>query len=125
MKKIYIALISLFWAVIIFFTFFGEKLYMSTNPNVTVTAANTMQVINDETFVLIPSSCLFDENYVYVVTTQKGFSIDISTIEKREVATKPSEIDNRLLVTEGISRGEVIVSKSDRPLADGMRVVIS
>ncbi len=125
MKKIYIALISLFWAVIIFFTFFGEKLYMSTNPNVTVTAANTMQVINDETFVLIPSSCLFDENYVYVVTTQKGFSIDISTIEKREVATKPSETDNRLLVTEGISRGEVIVSKSDRPLADGMRVVIS
>lgn len=125
MKKIYIALISLFWAVIIFFTFFGEKLYMSTNPNVTVTAANTMQVINDETFVLIPSSCLFDENYVYVVTTQKGFSIDISTIEKREVATKPSEIDNRLLVIEGISRGEVIVSKSDRPLADGMRVVIS
>ena len=125
MKKIYIALISLFWAVIIFFTFFGEKLYMSTNPNVTVTAANTMQVINDETFVLIPSLCLFDENYVYVVTTQKGFSIDISTIEKREVATKPSEIDNRLLVTEGISRGEVIVSKSDRPLADGMRVVIS
>ena len=125
MKKIYIALISLFWAVIIFFTFFGEKLYMSTNPNVTVTAANTMQVINDETFVLIPSSCLFDENYVYVVTTQKGFSIDISTIEKREVATKPSEIDNRLLVTEGITRGEVIVSKSDRPLADGMRVVIS
>ncbi len=125
MKKIYIALISLFWAVIIFFTFFGEKLYMSTNPNVTVTAANTMQVINDETFVLIPSSCLFDENYVYVVTTQKGFSIDISTIEKREVATKPSEIDNRLLVTEGILRGEVIVSKSDRPLADGMRVVIS
>lgn len=125
MKKIYIALISLFWAVIFFFTFFGEKLYMSTNPNVTVTAANTMQVINDETFVLIPSSCLFDENYVYVVTTQKGFSIDISTIEKREVATKPSEIDNRLLVIEGISRGEVIVSKSDRPLADGMRVVIS
>ena len=125
MKKIYIALISLFWAVIIFFTFFGEKLYMSTNPNVTVTAANTMQVINDETFVLIPSSCLFDENYACVVTTQKGFSIDISTIEKREVVTKPSEIDNRLLVTEGISRGEVIVSKSDRPLADGMRVVIS
>ncbi len=123
MKKVVTIIMCLFCAVIIFFTFFGETLFYKSKPQVTTTTSYTYVMVGEDSYKPIPKSCVFDDKYVYVVTSVQGFSAVIYTVEKREITGYELD-DESYAVTDGLRNGETIVMETDRPLEDGDRVTV-
>lgn len=127
MKKALTICVALFSAVIIFFSLFGERIYYATKPHVKeyrVTASTSMD--SGETYMLVPKSCVSEDGKVYILSSQAGFSLTISTVTEREVVTEPFDWDKSLLIAiSGVSHGDVLASNPDRELKDGARVVIT
>ena len=126
MKKAVTAASVIFCAMIIFFTFFGEKLYYSTKPKVELERPLRM---ND--MILLPESAIFSEpdgDYIFTVESEKGFSAEILTVTKlRLIRCEPDESgyfgDGYVAVeAEGYSSAPTVVYSS-KPLKDGQRVI--
>ena len=126
MKKAVTAASVIFCAMIIFFTFFGEKLYYSTKPKVELERPLRM---ND--MILLPESAIFSEpdgNYIFTVESEEGFSAEILTVTKlRLTRCEPDESgyfgDGYVTVeAEGYSSAPTVVYSS-KPLKDGQRVI--
>lgn len=123
MKKTVAVMMLLFSAVIVFFTAYGEALYYSTKPDVTV--YRVQNVWTDENSVMkpmIPKECLYENEYVYVVTQTSGFSLTINTVSKKEVDIVDAETDGYVIVNKGLNLGDMIVIKSSEELQDGDRI---
>ena len=123
MKNTVAVIMILFSAVIVFFSVYGEALYYSTKPDVTV--YRVQNVWTDENGVMkpiIPKECVYEGVYVYVVTQTSGFSLTINTVSKKEVEIADADTDDYIIVDNGLSLGEVIVAKMSEELQDGDRV---
>lgn len=125
MKKAITAISIIFCVIIIFFSFFGEKLYYSTKPKVEL---DRPLRIND--LILLPESAIFSEadgDYIFTVESEEGFSTEILTVTKvRLTRCEPDESsyfgDGYVMVeAENYSNAPTVVYSS-KPLKDGQRV---
>lgn len=123
MKKTVAVMTTLFSAIIIFFSVYGETLYYATKPDVAV--YRVQNVWTDENGVMkpmIPKECLYESEYVYIVTQTSGFSLTINTISKKEVYITDADTEDYVIVDRGLSYGDMIVLKSSEELRDGDRI---
>ena len=126
MKKLVTAASVVFCAIIIFFSFFGEKLYYSTKPQVEL---DRPLRVND--MVLLPEGAVFHEpdgDCIYTVGSEQGFSTEILTVTRiRLIRCEPDETgyfgDGYVLIeAEGYSSEPTVIWASEA-LEDGQRVV--
>lgn len=122
MKKVVTIVMALFCAVILFFTFFGETLFYKAKPQVTIAYTYTVMAEDGE-YKPLPAECVTSDGCVYVVNLTSGFSAQIATAEKREIAYWQLD-DETVAVTFGLRNGEKIVVSSDRAFSDGDRVTV-
>lgn len=122
MKKAVTVLMIIFCVIILFFTFFGETLFYKCKPQVESTGAvYTVSLSGSDRYMPVPTECLADGKYVYVINLTPGFSADIAYVERREIVF--DELDKAYIaVTDGIRNGERLVLKTDRPIKDGDKV---
>lgn len=128
MKKVYILFTSMFFAVLIFFTFFGKEVYNRVNAHVEAVTVSVYYIVDNKLYYQIPKTALLDDEYVYVIITEQGFSMKISTIEKRkiEIAKNMKEFvdDNYIYVILGLKAGEKIVKDTDSEFENGQKVIV-
>ena len=126
MKKLVTAASIVFCAIILFFSFFGEKLYYSTKPQVEL---DRPLRVND--MVLLPEGAVFHEadgDCIYTVESEQGFSTEILTVTRIPLTRcEPDETgyfgDGYVLVeAEGYSSAPTVIWASEA-LEDGQRVV--
>lgn len=123
MKKAVSIMIILFSAVIVFFSFFGERLYYLTKPKaVTYRVQNIWTDENGNMKLLIPKECVKEGGFVYVVTQTGGFSLTINTVSKKEVDITDSGSDGYVIVNKGLSLGDMLVVDASEELRDGDRI---
>lgn len=128
MKKVIVIVMTLFCAVILIFTFFGEKIYYSIHPKVEIERVSMM--IGDKP--VIPKSAVYSDesgDYVYTLSSSEGFSMTIYTVHKTAVMVSPCDInfmqgDEYAYLESGLGFGEMIVVMSTKGLLDGCRVTI-
>lgn len=125
MKKVVLCLSIAFCLVIIFFTFFGESLYYSTNPAVELDRSFR---VNDEMY--LPEGAVFieaDGAYVYTVESQMGFSTEILTVTRHKLISysydESGYFNNYVIIVPEESINGLFVVSTNKPLSDGMRVV--
>lgn len=126
MKKVLLALTVLFCAVIVFFTLFGEKLYYATTPTVTLTrVSNEMIDENGYVFLVIPKSCIFENKYIYGLSSYPGFSMTLYSVNRQEIEVFPNpNDDSTVLVRSGLKQNQIIVIGANKELSDGEHVVL-
>lgn len=125
MKKVVLGLSIAFCLVIVFFTFFGESLYYSTNPEVELDYSFR---VNEDMY--LPKGAVFEEAdgaYIYTVESQPGFSAEILTVVRHKLVSYSPDgtgyFDGYVIVVpEERINGQFVVSSTE-PLSDGMRVV--
>ena len=124
MKKTVTVIMILFSAVIVFFSVYGEALYYSTKPDVTVyRAQNVWTDENGKIKLIIPKSCIVDGEYVYTISQTQGFSLIISTLCKKEIEVSEYEPNELMVIVEnGLEMGTLIVLDAEGDLSDGIRV---
>ena len=128
MKIVVLCLTAFFCLTIIFFTFFGERLYYSTKPEVEL----ERMTMDFNGSMYLPESAVFEEAdgaYVYTVDSENGFSTEILTVTRHKlIEYYPDEtgyFDGYVaIVPEEDVRGVFVVS-STKPLHNGARVVDS
>lgn len=113
---------TLFCAVILFFTFFGETLFYKAKPQVTTAYTYTVMAEDGE-YKPLPAECVTPDGCVYVVNVTSGFSAQIATAEKREIDYRQFD-DETVAVTFGLRNGEKVILSSDRPFSDGDKVTV-
>lgn len=122
-KRAVVIVMILFFAIILFFSFYGERFYYLTKPTVTVYRAQNMWINeNDGMRLVIPKESVYDSEYVYVVNQMSGFSLTINTVSRKEVDISDAETDNYVIVNKGLNLGDMIVVKSSEELNDGDRI---
>lgn len=126
MKRIVTIVSLIFCAIILFFSFMGEKLYYSTKPNVEVE-----RPIRVNGMVLLPETAIFHEddgNYIFTVESEQGFSTEILTVTKvRLTSCQPDDMgyfgEGYVAVeAEGYQIAPTVVWASEG-LEDGEKVV--
>lgn len=124
MKRAVTAMMILFTAVIVFFSFFGERLYYITKPDAVVYRVQRMWMGEDGSRkLMIPKKCVHDGEYVYTVTRTGGFSLIINTVFKKEVdIIDCADDDDYVIVESGLNLGDMLVAESSEELQDGDRV---
>lgn len=119
-----------FCAVILFFTFFGERLYYDTKPKVEYVSLS-MSVNGNR---IVPASAVYEEggkSYVYAIVPTTGFSARIYTLSKIEITVNETVEDyiypgeNALITVVDTlpSPGLNVVSKCNEEISDGIRVL--
>jgi len=123
-KKIQFVVLALFTVMIIFFSLFGESLYSATKPKVMV-AKPVFYSSADDSFYAIPKSAYIDGN-VYLIESEAGFSVTLNRVVAVDVSVEEIEgfYNDMYRVVSGLSGGESIAGSSDKPLKDGMYVVV-
>lgn len=126
MRKIITAVMLLFTAVIVFFTFYGEKLYYATKPQVTLSDIETAW---GELY--LPESAVYEENdekYVYTVESEGGFSMTIMRARRYKLKEcESSEMYQgyvRIVFEENV-RERRFITASTKELGDGVRIVLA
>lgn len=123
MKKVVAVMMILFCAVIVFFSFFGERLYYLTKPDAVIYRVQSIWTDeNGDMKLLIPKECVKESGYVYVVTQTGGFSLTINTVSRREVDIADAERGDYFIVNKGLSLGDMLVMESSEELRDGDRI---
>lgn len=123
MKKAVFITMTLFCTIIVFFSFFGERLYYLTKPEVVAyRVQNIWTDENGDMKLIIPNKCVKESGYVYVVTQTGGFSLTINTVSKKEVDITDFGRDGYVIVNKGLSPGEILVAESSEELQNGDRV---
>lgn len=125
MKKTAVIFSVMFWAIIVFFTAFGDALYSATKPAVTFDYA-----FGTEDSQYLPEGAVFEESdgaYVYTVEREQGFSREILTAVRHKLREYHGDDTGYhegyvVIVPEEPVRGIFIVS-STKPLFDGAKVV--
>lgn len=125
MKRAATAVFALFWAAMIFFTAFGDRLYYAFKPRVKVD-----EVISFDGGAYLPKSAVFEEadgDYVYALKSEAGFSRVIYTvIREKIIGYSPDDsgyFDGWVKIeAEGGLRGVFVISSS-KPLFDGAKVI--
>lgn len=126
MKRIVTIVSLIFCAIILFFSFMGEKLYYSTKPNVEVE-----RPIRVNGMVLLPETAIFHEDdgdYIFTVESEQGFSTEILTVTKvRLTSCQPDDMgyfgEGYVAVeAEGYQSAPTVVWASEG-LEDGEKVV--
>lgn len=127
MKKVALCLTAAFALTIIFFTFFGERLYYSTKPAVELDRAFGFGMNGD---LLLPKSAVFEEAdgaYVYTLNREAGFSTEILTVSRHKLTSyQPDEsgyFEDYVAIFPEEDIGGMFVISSTKPLCDGIRVV--
>ena len=126
MKKVVLCLMAFFCLTILFFTFFGERLYYSTKAEVEC----ERMTMDFNGMMYLPESAVFEEEdgaYVYTLDSENGFSTEILTVTRHKlIEYAPDEtgyFDGYVaIVPEEDVRGAFVVYSS-KPLYDGARVV--
>lgn len=126
MKRISIFATVLLLLILVFFTFFGERIYEIINPHVKVVQVNASTTYNDEDYLKIPRKALTQDNCVYVIEIEQGFSRIIFSVQKKPVEyIEIPEFDHvSVYIISGISRGVMIISEVERDFKDGDRVIV-
>ena len=125
MKKALTASVVVFCAVILFFSLFGEKLYYSTKPAVTLCRAEGVIGDDGNILIVIPKSCVFEEKYVYGISAYPGFSMTIYSVVRQEAVTEPNPDDeSTVIVKSGVRQGQILVKSASKRLTDGAQVVL-
>lgn len=123
MKKVVSIMMILFSAVIVFFSFFGERLYYLTKPDAVIYRVQSIWTDeNGDMKLLIPKECVKESGYVYVVTQTGGFSLTINTVSKKAVDITDSRNDGYVIVNKGLSLGDMLVVEVSEELRDGDRI---
>lgn len=126
MKRIVTIVSLIFCAIILFFSFMGEKLYYSTKPNVEVE-----RPIRVNGMVLLPETAIFHEadgDYIFTVESEQGFSTEILTVTKvRLTSCQPDDMgyfgEGYVAVeAEGYQSAPTVIWASEG-LEDGEKVV--
>ncbi len=126
MKRVVTVLAAFFCGIIVFFTFFGEKLFYSTKPHVEIARP---QRIND--LIILPETAVFhdaDGDYIFTITAEEGFSAQLLTATKvRLTRCVPDEtgyfgVGYVSVAAEGYSGALTVVRANSEP-RDGERVV--
>jgi hypothetical protein len=125
MKHISILVTSFLLLILVFFTFFGERIYESVTPKVKAFQVNTSITKNDIIYLQIPKKALTEDSYVYVITSNQGFSRTLYTLQKRAVEYREIQEGDKdsVYIESGISREEMIVSEVGFDFKDGDRVI--
>ncbi len=126
MKKAVVAAGAVFWAVFLFFSIFGERLYYITKPKVELSRA---VYIGEE--AIVPVSAVFRDAGGYclvAVESEQGFSTEILTTKKiRLIAVSRDQSgyfgDGYAAVLPASPIRAPIVIKTTRDLKGGQRVV--
>lgn len=136
-RKILLGLTVIFFAVMLFGTFFHQKIDSLFRIGVQPVTAETgselvsfmgtvdgqeTEFMREESFLLVPAGAVRD-NMVYVVEHVEVpyGSYDIVTLRIVQTA---GESEGKVKVTGGLTGSERIVSAYDDSLYDGMRVVV-
>lgn len=128
MKKVVTIVSVIFCAVILFFSFMGEKLYYSTKPRVEIERPIR---VNDK--VILPETAVFHEadgDYIFTVEGEQGFSAEILTVTKiRLTSCQPDDMgyfgEGYVLVEAEEYHNAPTVVWSSENLRDGQRVTES
>lgn len=119
-----IAVTVLLLMVLIFFTIYGGKVYERITPAVSVTDAN---MIYRQDYVLIEPEYLTEDECVYLVSAESGFSRTIFRIKKQkvEVCGIAEELGKPMILREEV-KGCYIVTNPEaaKDLKDGDKVLI-
>lgn len=125
MRRVILVLSALFWAAIIFFTAFGNKLYSILNPKVSLDIS-----INYNNGQYLPKTAVFEESdgaYVYTVESEQGFSREILTARRHKLKGYLPDDTGYFegyvkIVPEEAVNGIFVISSS-KPLHDGAKVI--
>jgi len=122
-KRVQIAVLILFALIILFFTFFGETLYYATKPHVKSTTPN-QYTQNGERVITIPKTAYFD-GVVFLIEREAGFSVSLNRVYSMEIEIEEDEYNgNNYRIVSGLEARVMIVRSADKPLTDGVFVVI-
>jgi hypothetical protein len=115
-------------AVMLFFTFFSGTINSFLTPKVTISLTRQGFIMPEDDSnmimgILIPLSAVIDGSFVYVVHQTDTFLGRQLRVEYRFIEIGG---DNgfQAVVTDGLSTSEYIVTSWDRPLRDGLRVML-
>lgn len=118
MKKISIIISVILLIIFIFFTVYGERIYNLITPKVSITTISTTVKINDNSYFIIPKSSLTDDDCVFLILENQGFSRILYTVQKKPIQyIEDIASDNKsLYVISGIKIGDKIISQIDKNL---------
>ena len=122
-KRLEIILSALFLLVVITFSLFGEKIYDMVNPHVTV-ARSAQRIIDGMECITIPKEAYFD-GIVYITCTKEGFLMTHTCVSMEEVCVEeiPGYPD-LWRVTSGLTAGVTVINACNKPLEDGIVVIV-
>ncbi len=122
-KRIEAVVLVAFTVVVLFFSLFGEAFYKRANPGVVVGRV-TQATVEHKDYLLIPRTACVDGR-VFVLTEREGFDMVHTCVAVKEVQVEEiPEMPDYLHVIAGVTAGELVVSQSDRELADGDVVIV-
>lgn len=125
-RKILVLCSGFIFLALIFFTLFGGKVYELITPKVYAKGMNAFVTINDKKCILVPKEAIDEENWVYVVNPQEGYSKTLFYLNKRQIKIYGIyEADQSyMLVEEGIVSGDYVVIHREDFMEDGIRVIM-
>jgi hypothetical protein len=132
MVKIQFILATAFLALILVFTFFGEKIYILSRPKVEVASTGGIIDMSEIQYVLLPLKSIVSEdgeNYVYTLQTNSGFSMNITTVQKQAVGEILTDLNYEDFVLartdETHFTRELVVVWRDFPIENDDQVIIA
>ena len=130
MKRLSVIVTIVILMILIVFTLFGGRIYELITPKANVMVVNQSMKFDDTHYLVIPETALTEDNCVYTVTGESGFSKTIFKVHKKEVKLIELESeylpDKSLFIEYGLVRGEMIIisAESALTLEDGDKVII-
>ncbi len=124
MKKIVLAITILFWGIIIFFSIYGETLFVESVPKVTINGVYSVMSEDGTTTKLVQKSGVFEGKYVYTVNEMMGFSTTLRYLQRHEVEVAEYDEHSYILVSGGEGIRRYINSIENGEPADGIRVTM-
>lgn len=126
-KRLSVIITVGFFVLMIICTLFGKKLYEWITPKVSVQMPKTVVYEDGERYIRVPKSAVTEEETIYVVTAESGFSRKIYRIREVEVEYIENEADpSEYLMTTRLPQGSMLVKESQegKGLKDGEQVLI-
>ena len=117
----------LLFLLLVICTVFGDKIYAGITPEVPVQRAENVMNEDGEEYVCVPKGAVTEENTIYVVASEQGFSRTIYRIREMVIEYMQNEnMITEILVVTKIPSGSFIVTEPEKAdgLCDGDKVLI-
>jgi len=126
LRKVYVGMLVLILLLLVFFTMYGEQLYEIGKPVVTFDRASSFIGQNGTDIPLEALRSNGNQDYVYVLQVEHGYSRIIYTVSRVDVEVLETGRGTVTIAASAkIRAGDRLVISETRELDDNIRVILS